>query len=142
MTTHQHEHYVSAVYPYTAQQAVADGLAVEPFPEITAEAGYRLVVLMTTAAYAEAVEWERDDILQDTPARYWDVLFAARLAAKRALSRPGAGFRFEVSRIPNRAANGSQSRAELPIATALYIRVEAFDWELTPCLVISVPGED
>lgn len=142
MNTSQHEHYVSAVYPYTAQQAVADGLAVEPFPEITTEAGFGLVVLMTTAAYAEAVEWTRDDIPQDLGGRYWDVLFAARLAAKRALSRPGAGFRFEVSRIPNLTANGSQSLAELPITTALYIRVEAFDWELTPCLVISMPGED
>lgn len=143
MTNVQHEYHEHVVYyAYTAQQAVAAGLSVEPFPEVTREAGFRLSVILTTAAYADVVEWTRDDIAQDASGRYWEVLMAARIAAKRALGHPGAPFWFEVNRIPNKAPNGADSRVELPIPARLRIRVEAFDWELTPCLVISLPDEE
>lgn len=142
MNTPHHGHYGPATYPYNAQQAVADGLAVEPFPEITAEAGYRLAVIFTKQAYAEAVDWTRADLNQDIPGRYSAVLDAARPAVRRALTHPGTAFPFVVARIPNWAANGAESRAELPTHAVLYIRLEALDWELTPCLVIGLPGED
>lgn len=129
------------IYAYTAQQGLDAGTAIEPFPEITRAAGHRLRVILTRDAYAAVVEWTRDDTEQDPCDRYRSTLCAAQTATKRALGRPGSPFLFQMTRVPNRAANGAHSLSQLPLPVMLSVRVEALDWDLSLCLVIALPWE-
>lgn len=131
----------NVIFAYTAADAVADGHSVRPFPELAEEAGYRIPVVLTRAAHTDVIEWTRTDAAQDETGRFWDVLTMARRAAKLAAEDPGAAFSFQVLRLPN-TVNGKPSRAELPRLAALTVRVEIFDRDMTPCLVIALPGED
>lgn len=131
----------NVIFAYTAADAVADGNSARPFPELAQEAGYNLPVILTRAAYADVVEWTRTDAPQDETGRFWDVLTMARRAAQHAAADPGAPFPFQVLRLPN-TVNGKHSRAEISRLAVLTVRVEIFDRDMTPCLVIALPGED
>ncbi|MGO2933135.1 DUF6573 family protein [Microbacterium sp.] len=132
----------NVIFAYTAADAVADGLSTRPYPEVATEAGYNLPVILTRAAHTAVIEWTREDYPQDETGRFWDVLTTARRAAQRAAANPGDAFGFNVLRVANTTVNGKHSRAELPQLVALTVRVEVYDRELTPCLVIALPGED
>lgn len=129
------------IYAYTASDAERDGLLLRFSPATTLEAGYRLPVLLTQAAYAAAVEWTRGGSWQSEEARWWDVLSVSRRAAAMAL-KTGQTQLTRVARVPNLTASGKPSRAEHPQGVSLEVHAEGFDLTGTPCIIISIPGED
>lgn len=133
----------NVIYTYTAKQAVEDGTLIEYNPATALEAGYALPVLLTRKAYEDVVEWTRPgDVWQDEDGRFWDVLTMARGATKAALSAPGHPYGFKVARIANKTPGGSFSKSELPSVVQLVARVEGYDGNVNPCVIISLPGED
>lgn len=91
------------IYTYTRSQALADGVLVD-VSATAREAGFRLPVAMTEAAWNDFVAWsdadtKRKGVYQDEAGRLWDVLWMAVLAARRA--SPTAGQRqFAFLRVP------------------------------------------
>jgi hypothetical protein len=130
------------IYAYTAADAVRDGGAVEFNPATALEAGFALPVIMTHAAYEDAIEWTRpEEWLQSMDARFWDVLTMVRLPGKAALES-GRAYQFRVARIANKTKSGSLSKSTTAHVTTLIVRAEGFDRSGAPCLMISRPGED
>lgn len=72
------------IHRYTRAQALEDGVLVD-VSETAKEAGFRVPVALTQAAWADCVHWTEDDsasvVHQDQSGRLWDVLWMARLAA-------------------------------------------------------------
>lgn len=66
-----------------AEEAVADGILLHFNPATALEAGYRLTVLLTRAAYEAAVQWTREGSWQSEDARFWDVLNVIRPTARQ-----------------------------------------------------------
>lgn len=75
------------IYAYTRAQALADGLLVD-VTEIAREAGFRVPVALTAAAWGKAVAWSDEDsacqTYQDEKGRLWDVVWMSYIAARRA----------------------------------------------------------
>lgn len=90
------------VFAYTRAQALADGVLIDA-GTLAQEAGFRLPVALTAAAWDDCVAWTEDDcrlqVYQDEPGRLWDVLFVAAHAIRTA---EGSGSRmlFSLSRVP------------------------------------------
>lgn len=76
-----------AIHRYTREQAIADGLLVD-MTQAAREAGFRVPVAMTAAAWDKAVAWSDADSArqtqQDEAGRTWDVVWMAYMAARRA----------------------------------------------------------
>lgn len=70
------------IFRYTREQAIADGVLVD-VTETAKEAGFRIPVALTRAAWAECVEVPKGVVGQDIPGRLWDVLWMARNAIAR-----------------------------------------------------------
>ena len=74
------------IHRYSRTDALADGSLVD-VTEVAGECGFRVPVALTRLAWADCVEWTDDDnagtVYQDESGRLWDVLWMARLAAKR-----------------------------------------------------------
>lgn len=96
------------IYAYTRQQAIADGVLVD-VSTAAAEAGFRIPVCLTRTAWADAVEWTDADskrqVYQDESGRLWDLLYMARLAARRG----GSEIRYTFLRVP-RGGRGVRPR--------------------------------
>lgn len=131
----------SVIHAYTASQAVEDGVSVQFNPATALECGYALPVILTRAAYADAVEWTRRDDVQDADARFWDVLNMARRPAQAAM-RDSEAHTFRVYRLANTTPSGRPSKAETATLTTLTVRAEGYDLSGAPCLVIGTPDED
>lgn len=75
------------IYGLSRAQALADGVLID-VTETAKEAGFRLSVALTSAAWHQAVEWTEADSRRQTPqdesGRLWDVLWMAYLAARSA----------------------------------------------------------
>lgn len=75
------------IYRCTRAQALADGALVD-VSSTAQEAGFRLPVAMTAAAWADVVAWSDMDTRSQTPqdesGRLWDVLWMAHMAALQA----------------------------------------------------------
>ena len=126
------------LHAYTAEQAVADGLSVQFNPATALECGFAIPVILTRAAFADAVEWTRTgESFQDVDARFWDVLNLVRQPAKAAL-RDGEPHTFRVLRVLNTTASGARSRAQEPTLATLTVRAEGFNLAGAPCIVIDV----
>lgn len=88
------------IYSYTRQQALDDGVLID-ITEAAAEAGFKIEVALTVAAYEDCVSWadaDNQQAYQDEAGRLWDILTMAIYAAKK-----GAGsscVSFHVLRIP------------------------------------------
>jgi hypothetical protein len=67
---------------YTREQAIEDGVLMD-VSEAAREAGFRIPVALTRAAWAEYVEVPEGVIAQDEAGRLWDVLWMARDAIGR-----------------------------------------------------------
>lgn len=93
------EIFGAAVYSYSRAQAIEDGVLIDA-GQMAREAGFRVPVAITQAAWSDCVAWGANDSTaqtwQDEEGRLWDVLFMARLAARRAKSR----VEFELHRVP------------------------------------------
>ena len=76
-----------AIYGYTRAQALADGVLVD-VTETAWEAGFRVPVALTAAAWSNAVAWSEADSARQTPqdeaGRLWDIVWMAYIAARRA----------------------------------------------------------
>lgn len=123
------------IISYTAEDAVRDGVLLHFNPDTAIECGYRIPLLLTRKAYEEAIAWTGPEGMQSEDARFWDVLWMARGAAKATCANPGEPFEFVVLRIPN--VGGSESASEL----RLKIVAEMYNHE-TGCLIIALPDED
>jgi len=77
----------NAICAYTRADAIADGTLVD-VTETAREAGFRLPVAMTAAAWADCVTWSETDnqrqTHQDESGRLWDVLWMAAITARKA----------------------------------------------------------
>lgn len=71
------------IFSYTRAQAIADGVLVD-VSQLASEAGFRIPVAMTHAAWCESVEVTERDLCQDETGRLWDVLAVLRFEAARA----------------------------------------------------------
>lgn len=75
------------IHRYTRAQALADGVLVD-VTKMAGEAGFRVPVALTAAAWAKAVAWSGEDSVkqvgQDEAGRLWDVLWMGYIAARRA----------------------------------------------------------
>ena len=81
------EFWGEPIYSYTRAQALEDGVLVD-VSETATQAGWRVPVALTSAAWGDCVEWTKADTVrhgtaQDVPGRLWDVLHMGRLAAAR-----------------------------------------------------------
>lgn len=136
------ENEFDLVAVYTAEDAVGDGVLLHFSPATALEAGYKLPVLLTTAAHAAAVAWTRPGEWQSEDARFWDVLTVIRATAKAAVSEPGRTFQTYVLRVPNATPSGKQSTATTASRQQLVVTCEGYNLTGQACLIISLPGED
>jgi hypothetical protein len=71
------------IFSYTRADAIADGVLID-VSKLASEAGFRIPVALTSAAWAEAVAVHSEDTSQDETGRLWDVLNVLRCEARRA----------------------------------------------------------
>lgn len=91
------------VHTYTRAQAIADGVLID----VTAtaqEAGFKVPVALTSAVWADCVEWsdvdtEKTGIPQDETGRLWDVLWMAGYAARQKRNSNSRRVHFELRRV-------------------------------------------
>lgn len=125
-----------AVYRYTRAQALADGCLVD-VTETAREAGFRLPVALTSAAWHQTVEWTAEDSKRQTPqdesGRLWDVLWMSYLTAKRASGSCRVEFGLLV--VPRGGA------ARRPQLMALHMHIGSGD-DGEPVVTIMLPHED
>jgi hypothetical protein len=130
------ETFGEPIHTYTREQAIDDGLLVD-VTETAAEAGFRIPVAMTRAAWADCVEWSETDskrqTYQDEAGRLWDVLWMAMNAARRGGGRQS--LQFQLYRVP-RGGRGTRPRLVELVAS---IGPGGLG---EPVITIMQPGED
>lgn len=123
------------IHAYTRADAIKDGTLID-VTTMAREAGFRVPMALTAAAWADCVAWTDADsvrqVSQDEAGRLWDVLWMAKLATRRATSAEVA---FELHRVP---CGGRGSR---PRSTQLQMVIGHGD-EGEPVITILMPGED
>lgn len=75
---------METIYSYTRSQAIEDGVLID-VSETAKEAGFKIPVAITSAAYSKYVEWteaDNEQAYQDESGRLWDVLFMGFFAIK------------------------------------------------------------
>jgi hypothetical protein len=124
------------IHRYTRAQALADGMLVD-VTETAREAGFRVPVAMTAAAWSKAVAWTDADSARQTPqdeaGRLWDVLWMAYITARRASGDCRVPFQLHV--VPR----GGQARAPRP--TTLHMHIGPGD-EGEPVITLMNPDEE
>lgn len=122
------------IHIYTRQQAIEDGCLVD-VTTTAAEAGFRFPLTLTRAVWEGCVAWSNADSQrqthQDEAGRLWDVLWMARLAARRG----GERLAFQLYRLP-RGGHGVRSRL-----TILHMCIGPGDHG-EPVITIMMPNED
>ncbi|MDQ8707587.1 hypothetical protein RCO28_34715 [Streptomyces sp. LHD-70] len=125
------------IHTYTRAQAIADGALVEPPTGIVREAGFRVPLAFTAAAWADCVAWTSEDnktqTLQDETGRLWDVLWMTRFAITRS-SGTGNRVTVELNRVPR---DGHSQRATL---ARLVAEVGPGD-QAEPVMTLMLPDE-
>lgn len=106
------------IYSYTRADAIQDGTLVDVTTTAN-EAGFRVPVALTAAAWGDCVSWSPEDntgcVYQDQSGRLWDVLWMAGLSAR---GRKDAGsVSFTVLRIPR----GSNTGQPVPVTLLMGI---------------------
>lgn len=127
------------IHVYTVQDAISDGTLVQIDEDLTKQYGFRWPVVMTKAAWTDAVEWTRDNASQDEDGRAWDVLTILRLFVPRLADGPQTT---HVMRIANTTPSGAPSKAMHPSACMLTFSAAAMNPAGDPCLMVTLPGED
>jgi hypothetical protein len=124
------------IHVYTRAQAIADGNLID-VTHTAREAGFRLPVAITAAAWADCVAWNDEDsrrqTSQDEAGRLWDVVWMASLAARGAMGAQQLLFR--LYRVP-RGGRGVQPRR-----ATLRMIVGPGD-DAAPAITILLPNED
>jgi hypothetical protein len=124
------------IHGYTRAQALADGVLVD-VTETAREAGFRIPVAITAAAWSKTVQWSEVDserqTHQDEAGRLWDVLWMSYVAARRA----SGGCRVSVPlQVVPRGGRGRRPRS-----TALHMVIGPGD-EGEPVITLMNPDED
>jgi hypothetical protein len=136
MTQTQQDIFGKPISVYTRAQAIADGELID-VTETACEAGFRVPVAMTAAAWADCVAWTATDsarqVSQDETGRLWDVLWMAVLAARRAGNDSRRAFQFY--RVPR------VGRSVRPRLVTLHLLIGPGD-ECEPVITIMAPNED
>lgn len=104
------DYFGEVISSYTREQAINDGVLVE-VGDISKEAGFKIPVALTRAAWADCVAWDDNDskrqTYQDQSGRLWDVLFMGFMAAR---SQPNASrIQYQLYRVP-RGGRGVKAR--------------------------------
>ncbi|MFC0504172.1 DUF6573 family protein [Micromonospora costi] len=125
------------IHAYTRAQALEDGTLVDAGPAAR-EAGFRMPVALTQAAWVDCVAWtdadnKRKGTWQDEPGRLWDVLWMAFHAARRAGGRQRVPF--DLVRVPV-VGRGVTARK-----VTLALMIGPGD-EGEPVITIGLPHED
>ena len=124
------------IYAYSRAQALEDGVLVD-VSETAREAGFRVPVAMTIAAWADTVEWTEADskrqTSQDERGRLWDVVWMSYLAVRRGGMESRKAF--QLLRVPR------GGRGVRPRLTTLHIHIGAGD-KGEPVITIMQPQED
>jgi hypothetical protein len=122
---------------YTRAQAIDDGVLID-VGEMAQEAGFKLPVAMTTAAWSDCVDWSEDDsdrqIHQDQSGRLWDVLFMASHAI-RIHTGQVSQLPFTLYRVPRDGCTRKSELAQLKVVIGPGDRGE-------PVITILLPNED
>ncbi|GAA3048480.1 DUF6573 family protein [Streptomyces glomeratus] len=105
------------IHAYARAQALADGVLVAAPTELAREAGFRVPVALTAAAWAHCVLWGDEDSRRQTPqdetGRLWDILTMTRSAIRR--SQGGAAaLRSSCTGFREAAAPVSPAESGLP----------------------------
>lgn len=103
--------------------------------EMAHEAGFRIPVALTRAAWDDCVAWDEGDRRQDVKGRLWDVLWMASLAARRKSGGDEPRRLFSLYRVPMGSQDG------LPQRVALAIHIGPGD-QGEPVITIMQPDED
>lgn len=124
------------IHRYTRAQAIADGSLVD-VTERAQEAGFRVPVAMTAAAWSKVVAWTDADSArqthQDESGRLWDVMWMGYTAARRASG--GCRVPFQLHVVPR---GGSATQPRL---MTLHMVIGPGD-ESEPVVTIMNPDED
>ncbi|WP_374259067.1 DUF6573 family protein [Aquabacterium sp.] len=124
------------IYSFSRAQAIEDGVLID-VTETAQEAGFRLPVALTSAAWHQTVEWTDVDTRRQTPqdesGRLWDVVWMAYLAARRASG--GCRVQFNVLVVPRGGA------ARRPRLMALVMNIGPGD-DGEPVITLMLPNED
>ena len=127
----------NVVYRYSRQQALDDGVLIDP-GDMANEAGFRWPVALTAAVWNDCVLWNdadsRQQIYQDQSGRLWDVLYMA-INAIRTNKTAGNRLMYQLYRVPR---NGKALEAEL---VTLKLIVGPGD-SGEPVVTILLPEED
>ena len=137
MTTETIFSAADVIFSYSRAQAIVDGVLVD-VTETAREAGFKVPVAVTRAAWADCVEWNaeieaRKAMTQDERGRLWDVVWMAFIACRA----PGEGQRrmFEVYRVPR------EGRGNRPRRVSLAVCIGPGD-DRMPVITIMQPNED
>ncbi len=103
--TYESNDSLEIIYTYTRAQALEDGVLID-VSDTAREAGFKCPVALTSAAYADCVEWQAGDH-QDEKGRLWDVLNMCRIYARRS-DQPMMFF--PVCRVPRGGGKARDTR--------------------------------
>ena len=122
----------TVICTYTRAQALEDGGLID-VSETAREAGFKVPVALTAAAWGDCVAWDEKDAktCQDEAGRLWDVLNMAAMAAL--CNRQASRVPFSVLRVPRWGAR--------PEPAHLVLHIGPGD-EGEPVITIMQPGED
>ena len=124
------------IYAYTRAQAIEDGVLVD-VSKTAKEAGFVYPVAMTSAAWADCVEWSDEDtkrqVPQDEFGRLWDVLWMAKIAVKQ--GNGGTQLLYPLHRVPR------GGKAQKPRLIHLKLVCGPGDTP-EPVITIMLPDED
>lgn len=106
-----------AVHPRGRADALAGGSLVGVCDDIAREAGFRVPVALTAAAWADCVAWAPEDsdrqTYQDESGRLWDVLWMTWNTVRRASGRTSCTV--ELCRIPRDGASRESQPVRLDV---------------------------
>lgn len=117
------------IFAYSRKQAIEDGVLID-VSERAKEAGFRVPVALTTAAWAECVAVPDGLGDQDEAGRLWDVLWMCRAYASRRTAGPEFLFHLLVKK-------GAGKRVTVMLKAAC-----GPDDDGGPCVTIMMPDED
>ncbi len=120
------------IHAYTREQAVADGVLID-VTETAREAGFRIPVAVTSAAWGKYVEVPPGVAGQDERGRLWDVLWMLLVAIRR---NGGAG-----AEIRYRLHVRNDNRDGEPPLVELKAMCGPGD-DGAPCVTVMLPDED
>ena len=121
------------IFAYSRRQALNDGVLVD-VTGTAKEAGFRVPVAITRAAWAQYVEVPEGVEAQDEAGRLWDVLWMCRFGIGRGENRDASEVLFQLH------VRNDNCEGEPPLVTLK--AVCGPDDDAGPCITIMMPEED